>query len=292
VTTIVQDQRQAPSTGGSTERDRAALSEFLQVKREKADPARFPLTGSPTRASTLRGVSQAQVAEALGMTEGWYRQIETGRKHLEQRYLEHMVELFQLTAVERAVLYRLSQGWEPDMPLTPLVVGPETRAIIDGVPFPAYASDPLWDIKYANAHLTEMFPPLKVGANVMREAMTSPLMRELLVDYRESWFRPMLGQLRERMEVLAPPPVAAGLEELVATILRESPEAAEVWNSYPNTVYVRPNGAVRPIRRNGVVENIQLGASDIEGNPMCNMIWVVPLGQASAESAPSVFGAI
>ena len=263
-------------------RDRAALGEFLRGKRENADPDRFPLTGSLTRASALRGVSQPQVAEALGMTEGWYRQIELGKARLELRFVEKVVRAFELNATERAELYLLSQGWEPDVPLTPLVVGPELRAIIDALPYPAYLSGPSWTIEYANAHLPAMFPPLRAGRNVMLEAMTNPVMRDLLADWREAWARPMLGQLRDALGRV-PEPYLSDLRILAGEIRRLNPEADEVWRMYPDTVYVRPNGAVRPVTINGRTGQIRLGASHPDGLPHCSMIWIVPLQSAPGQ---------
>lgn len=262
------------------QRDRAALGEFLRVKRENADPSRFPPSGCWTRSSTLSGVNQPQTAEALGMSEGWYRRIELGKEHLDLRFVERVVEVFGLTATERAELYLLSQGWEPDVPLTPLVVGPELRAIIDGLPYAAYLSGPSWTIEHANEHLTATFPPLRVGSNVMLEAMTNPEMRRLLVDWREKWARPMLGQLRDALGRV-PEPYLSELQILAGQIRRRSPEADEVWQMFPDTVYVRPNGAVRPALINGRVEQVLLGASNPDGLPHCSMIWVVPLGPAS-----------
>lgn len=283
-TTATQDSPHPAASPAATDRDREALGEFLRAHRATADPARFPLTGHPTRASALRGVSQAQVAEALGVTEGYYRQIETGKRHLDTRYVESLVHQFQLSAVERAVLYRLSQGGEPDPPLTPLVVGARTRALIDALPLPAYAADAAWQIEHANAHLTDWLPPLRTGANVLLETATNPAMRRVLADYRQSWLRPLLGQLRERL-TRATEPLAADLQTLADTVLCRNSDAARLWTTYPDTVYMHPADTVRPIHRHGAMHYVQLGTSNLGAAPMSTMTWLIPLGPATGAPA-------
>lgn len=259
--------------------DPAALGEFLRTLRARADPARFASVGAVAR-SGARGVTQAQAAEAVGMTEGWWRRIESAAAVLEIRYVDRVVEAFGLTGVERMILHRLSQGWEPvSAPRSEMLVPQQTRVLLDGLPWPAYVSDPAWDILAANRHVTEWFPTVRAGSNVMVEAVTDTASRERLHDWERCWARPMLGQLRAARLSL-PEVYVDRLSEVIARILAESPAAAAVWERYPHTLYVHPDGAVRPVLlppELGGLRLVRLSASELAGFPYSRLMVFTPV---------------
>jgi MmyB-like transcription regulator ligand binding domain/Helix-turn-helix domain len=254
----------------------AALAEFLASLRAGTDPADLPLIGEPVRASSRSGVSRAQAAEAVGMTAEWWSLIEDGGATLEAPYLERIARVFRLSAPSREFLYIIALGREPDSLVRPLVISPQTQMLLDGMQWPAYISDAVWDVHAVNRRMTELFPTIQPGTNIMVTAMCEPEVIARMPDWAQTWARPMLGQLRAAADLL-PPPYPRAIAKLTDTVLDRNPAARDVWDKYPNTIYVHPDGAVRPLLdQDGHLIVVRLSATVLAGYPHSRMVVFTP----------------
>ena len=84
--------------------------EFLVHLRRRIDPATRAL-GSYVRLESRRGrpVTQEELAEAIGVSRGWYARLESGQPvQPSVAMLHRMAEALEATPSERALLFRLA----------------------------------------------------------------------------------------------------------------------------------------------------------------------------------------
>jgi DNA-binding XRE family transcriptional regulator len=88
----------------------AEFSSFLKMRRLGIPPERVAL-GSWERLPVRRGrrVSQEEIAEAVGISRGWYRRLESGdAPRASAKLLDRIATAFEFTPEERTELFVLA----------------------------------------------------------------------------------------------------------------------------------------------------------------------------------------
>ena len=85
------------------------LGAFLKVQRRKIPPASATL-GSWKRPLVRHGrrVTQAEIAEAVGISRNWYRRLEAGTVRASMKLLVRLANTFQFTREQRKRLFVLA----------------------------------------------------------------------------------------------------------------------------------------------------------------------------------------
>lgn len=154
-----------------------------------------------TKAARRGGLTQAEVARLVGVSEGWYRCLERGvRRDFSDDFLLRVAKVLDLDAAERLALFLGSVGRTPPADPPPWCTPPlaDTTAHLVGrqAPHPCYLSDAAWNITAANAPMTQWFPWTSgPRPNLMRWVLLSPEAREQLVDWHDH-ARLYVGMLR------------------------------------------------------------------------------------------------
>ncbi|MER5435999.1 helix-turn-helix transcriptional regulator [Streptomyces sp. NPDC002588] len=226
-----------------------SLSALLRTWRQRLDPARIPGLVIPGR-TRQRGVSQAEVARLIGVSERWYGELERGRQaNFSAEILDRLSALLLLSSAERLALFLHATGAppgpNPGPPPEAFVAADDAfQELLDAQQSnPAYVSDIAWNIVRLNRAQSEWFPWVCCEPNLMRWCFLYPEAREQLVNWRDGWARPLLGQLRvavARHRDYEP------LQQLLRDILAGNAEAREIWDA--GDVYEHPDGDVRGLR--------------------------------------------
>jgi transcriptional regulator with XRE-family HTH domain len=188
-----------------------------------------------------KAVPQKEVAARIGVSERWYRSLESGDSlSLSSDILGRLSRVLALGPDERMVLYsRAIDGAglaladedgeaEGQLALLQLVTA-QTQ-------FPAYLTDGAWNILGHNALMAEWFPwVLEPEANLMRWALTDRRAREQLMDWHEH-ADIYLAMLRFAVATAAPGQDA--IDTLLQEILRD-PECRRLWAREPKLVAFR-----------------------------------------------------
>ena len=87
---------------------RSAIPELLKKLRSRLDPATAML-GEHERLGTRRGkaVSQEEMAEAIGVSRGWYACLESGSKRPSVAILARLATALNTNADERTTLFQV-----------------------------------------------------------------------------------------------------------------------------------------------------------------------------------------
>ncbi|WP_405818105.1 helix-turn-helix domain-containing protein [Streptomyces sp. NBC_01390] len=225
-----------------------SLSELLRSWRSRSDPRAFPgLTGQGRRSI---GLSQRDVARLTGVSERWYGSLERGNEaNYSADFLDRLSTALRLSPAERHALYLRAIGRPPALAAVPET---DAAAEMDEVlqqfldsqsPNPAYVSDLAWNMIGHNEPLREWFPWAAHQANLMRWAFLSREAREQLVNWREDWARPYLGQIRyARVHY----PKNEALRRLERDILAGSPDLQGMWNR--REVHEHVDGSLRRLK--------------------------------------------
>ncbi|MDX2544622.1 helix-turn-helix domain-containing protein [Streptomyces sp. WI04-05B] len=225
-----------------------SLSELLRSWRSRSDPRALPGLTGPGRRSV--GLSQRDVARLAGVSERWYRSLERGEEaNYSADFLDRLSSALQLSRAERYALYLRAIGRPPALAAVPET---DAAAEMDEIlqqfldsqsPNPAYVSDMAWNVIGYNEPLREWFPWAAHQANLMRWAFLSREAREQLVNWREDWARPYLGQIRyARVHY----PNNEALRRLERDILAGSPGVQGMWDR--REVYEHVDGSLRRLK--------------------------------------------
>ncbi|GCD41721.1 helix-turn-helix domain-containing protein [Streptomyces paromomycinus] len=216
------------------------LGDFLRNWRGRRDPTQVPGFTATFGHRDRRGVTQAETAALTGVTEGWYRRLESGRiERPKAEWLERIVRILDLDEAQRHTLFVYARGQVPPPLYRPDgTVDPSTSALIQVQPWPAYLSDAAWDVLLYNTACEQDWPWMKHGVNVMIWALTYPEARLQLIDWEESWAKPMASQLRL---AAAEQPDNRRLAEVVAEIKERDKVAARLLTDDLTTV-THPDG--------------------------------------------------
>ena len=184
-----------------------------------------------------KALSQAEVAMNAGMSERWYRELESGATpRLDRPRIERLAEALHLGEDERLTLYYYTVGSAPLAQNNPLVDTPARAALQlllqQQLPRPAYLSDVTWNIVGRNQAMEEWFPwVLEPGANLIKWGLTSPEARTQLVGW-DHHARTYLAMVRQ---ALAQFPGDLALEALLADVRRD-PIVDGFWHEGPSVV--------------------------------------------------------
>lgn len=130
------------------------LSDLLRDARARAPVA--PELVEESADSGGVGITQAQTARLIGLSERGYREFERGRLvHPDPRLLDHVARVLHLDAAERKILYGLAvrdiprPRTESDLDISGL------QSMVDALEFPAIVTDLGWDYLAWNKAVTD-----------------------------------------------------------------------------------------------------------------------------------------
>ncbi|GHF26095.1 helix-turn-helix transcriptional regulator [Streptomyces morookaense] len=206
-----------------------SISRLLRAWRARVDARNLPeLRGVFPRPG--RRLSQKHVARMTGVSEGWYRALEAGRRQdFSESFLLRVAEALRLSDAETLTLFVAVTGRRPpefgrcrrDLP-------PGVKALLEQqVSYPAYLSDDAWNIVAANSLMGAWFPwVLRPKANLMRWALLDPEAREQMLDWEDSCARIYLAMLRVASNSN---PGNTELHGLVREILAADADCRRIW---------------------------------------------------------------
>ncbi|MBB5119913.1 helix-turn-helix transcriptional regulator [Streptomyces eurocidicus] len=210
--------------------DGESISRLLRAWRARVDARTVPeLRGTVPRPG--RRLSQAQVARLTGVSEGWYRTLEAGRRQdFSESFLLRVAQALRLSEAETLTLFLAVCGrrppGEPSREHKDLPHG--VKALLEQqVSYPAYLSDVAWNVVAANSLMGEWFPWVRrPGANLMRWALLDPEAREQMLDWEDSCARIYLAMLRVAANG---DPGDTELRALVRDILDADADCRRIW---------------------------------------------------------------
>lgn len=238
--------------------NKEAQQQLLRRKRAQIDPSELGWPRHAGRGRRPQGLSQAQVAHALHVSERTYANLERGATPAPSaRLLDSVAQVLRMEDRERSALYIYSLGHEPPTSMDPTagmdVTAAWQRAVGEITGQPCYINDIAWNLLAANDDFIRMFPqepgkpPRLPEHNLMRWMLLRPEAREHhLVDWDERWAPPVAAHLRTT--VAAHP----GNKELklLDEEVNDDPVTGPIYRD-PDIAYVQPDGALRPVRHAG-----------------------------------------
>lgn len=217
------------------------ITRMLKTWREERDPRAVPGFTARYGSRHRKGLTQRDVAELSGVTEGWYGRLERGKlDQVGDEFLERIVRVLDLDSAQRAHLWLEANGCEPP-PLQysdPSTIDPVVAAIVHSFTYPAYTFDHCWDIRVFNQAAARDYPWMLHGINVMIWALCYPEARLQLIDWEETWAKPMASQLRHAHKAN---PDDARLNEVCNHIRQADPVARRILDEDVTTV-IHPDG--------------------------------------------------
>lgn len=216
--------------------DLAHFSRLLRHVRTTYDGRAVPGLSATMGSMTKPGLTQAQISVLTGITEGWYRQVETGRRAPSADWIETLVRALVLDEGQRQSLHVYGTGSEPPSRYRPDTseMHPREVELVDIQPWAAYISDFAWDVVTMNERAGREWPWMLNGVNVMIWALTYPEARMQLINWEEEWAKPMASALRLRHEANRD---HARLNEVVAEIKSRDRVAARILEEDLTTSY-------------------------------------------------------
>lgn len=222
--------------------DLTLFARLLRDLRRSCDPVTIPgLIAGTDRLSRSAGITQKEVSELTGVSEGWVRMLESGRHAPSADWIETIVRALVLSEGQRHSLYIYGLGTEPPGRYRPddSILDPMTEELIEMQKWTAYISDFAWDVVAYNSAAGREWPWMRHGVNVMVWALAYPEARLQLIDWENSWAKPMAAQLRMRAEAN---PDHQRLAEVVAEIKERDPEHARRILEEDLTTVHHPDG--------------------------------------------------
>ncbi|WP_398867743.1 MmyB family transcriptional regulator [Streptomyces cyaneofuscatus] len=139
------------------------------------------------------------MAQELGISEHYYRRLETGRRPMSSDTIAEVSRLLTLHPDEQLALYRWAGRPVPPLlsPITPEVPD-DIRDHIDRLPYPALLEGPDFGIIAYNRRAARACPwAARPGANVMTDLLLPGPGRDQCAQWEEHWAPPLLAQLRQ-----------------------------------------------------------------------------------------------
>ncbi|MET9364421.1 helix-turn-helix domain-containing protein [Streptomyces sp. NPDC006632] len=235
-----------------------ALRQLLQWKRGQIDPSELGIPKRTGRGRRSQGLSQAQVAQALFVTERTYGHLERGDMPApSQEFLDSVSKVLRLEESERTALYIYALGYEPPTPLDPtsgMSVAPAWQQAVNRVTGqPCYINDVAWNILACNQDFVSIFPQVEGQAprlpeqNLIRWMLLREDAREHhLLDWERQWAGPVSSQLRA---AVATHPKNKDLKQLHEEVCDDL-VAGPIYRS-PHLTYRHPDGDTRGMRHPG-----------------------------------------
>ncbi|WNI20117.1 helix-turn-helix domain-containing protein [Actinacidiphila sp. ITFR-21] len=238
--------------------NKEALQQLLRWKRGQINPVELGWPKRTGRGRRSTGLSQAQVAQALFVTERTYADLERGDMATPStEFLDNVAKVLRMEERERTALYVYSLGYEPPIPMDPTAgtnVAPAWQQAVNRVSGqPCYINDVAWNVLAANDDFIRMFPqdpgttPRLPEQNLIRWMLLREDAREHhLVDWEKRWAEPVAAQLRT---AVAAHPENVDLKQLDKDV-NEDPVVGPIYRNH-NIAYVHPDGDTRVMRHAG-----------------------------------------
>ncbi|MCX5384494.1 helix-turn-helix domain-containing protein [Streptomyces sp. NBC_00083] len=238
--------------------DKDALRQLLRWKRGQIDPSELGIPRRTGRGRRSPGLSQAQVAQALFVTERTYGHLERGEMPApSQGFLDSVCKVLRLEEGERTALYIYALGYEPPTPLDPTsgtsVAPAWQKAVNEVTGQPCYINDVAWNLLAYNDDFVSIFPQVEGEAprvpeqNLIRWMLLREDAREHhLVDWEEQWAGPVAAQLRA---AVATHPQNKDLQQLHEEV-SEDPVSGPIYRTH-NVAFRHPDGQTRIMRHPG-----------------------------------------
>src|ERR1700757_3521591 len=124
----------------------AELSQFLRTRRERLGPADAGL--EPGRRRRTPGLRREELAQLAGVSATWYTWLEQGRPvRASEEVLDRLGRVLRLDPAEHRHLFVLARGHPPADPMdAPAVDDARLQAVLDALPYPAYAATSGWTV--------------------------------------------------------------------------------------------------------------------------------------------------
>lgn len=163
-TTTAAAPREPATSGGpgrgspqeSVEAASPSLGEFLRARRERTSLEALGLPARRRRRTP--GLRREDVAQLCGISATWYTWIEQGRATtVSAQTLDALAHGLQLSAAERAYLFRVAGRADPEPPRPRDTDVARLRELTGAIRTPAYIIDEHWDALAWNHAAAELF---------------------------------------------------------------------------------------------------------------------------------------
>ncbi|WP_435281935.1 helix-turn-helix domain-containing protein [Streptomyces koelreuteriae] len=171
---------------GDTQRECfRAVSHHVQSVSSLPDLLRAWRVDAGNKMNRGRQLPQKEVADRMGVSERWYRNLESGlHAPLSGEILERLSKALLLGPDERMALYGNALGGAGGRPAENDITDALAELASARTDFPTYLTDQAWNLLDHNAAMARWFPwVLEPGANLMRWALTTTEAREQIVDW-------------------------------------------------------------------------------------------------------------
>ncbi len=171
------------------EQRHSELAQFLRTRRERLGPAAAGLAPGARRRTP--GLRREEVAQLAGLSLTWYTWLEQGRPvRASEAVLDRLGQVLQLDPAEHRHLFVLARGHPPADPMdAPVVVNARLQAVLDALPYPAYAATNGWTIVAWNRPSRLVFADYGALSgrqrNIVWTAFTDPGHRRMAVNWEE-----------------------------------------------------------------------------------------------------------
>ncbi|MGW2822156.1 MmyB family transcriptional regulator [Streptomyces sp. NPDC001443] len=214
--------------GSSPQVAHQTITRILRRARLRADPGRLPGAIADRVAQDRRGLTQEDVARALGISKRWYRNLELGKPHTySTQMLESVRRILDLSDDEWDTVWQLASG-RTIAPLPQVrTVPPPVAQFVEAQKWPAFAYDHRWDLLAFNHAASRHCPWVHHESNILSWVLTTSEAREQLVSWESDWALPLLARLRFLAELRKDDLRLQALVRIVQT----DPVARKLWNS-------------------------------------------------------------
>ncbi|QFR96066.1 MmyB family transcriptional regulator [Streptomyces tsukubensis] len=211
-----------------------------------------------TKTGASRGLTQEQMAFLLRYSSRQWANFERGEARIPQDLLDKICIVLGMNSQERWLLYRLVLQRDPlpySMPHEPKDVDPMWETLVRLQPFPCYIADSSWNSLVVNRSYRETFPSTgssHLGDNIARWVLLEEEAEEYLYDWRDSWAKPLLMQVRSAFHL---DPDNQNLRDLVRDCA-DSSRMRTLWAWQNMHDVVHSDGEVRAIihPKSGITE--------------------------------------
>ena len=163
----------------------------------------------------------------------WYTWLEQGRPvRASEEVLDRLGRTLRLDPAEHRHLFVLARGHPPaDLMDTPAILNARLQAVLDALPYPAYAATHGWTVVAWNRAARLLFADYEALSgrerNILWTTFTDPHQRRLAVNWEEqargasALFRAMIAAQKRRRMI--------GTKRFVADLAERSPEFRDWW---------------------------------------------------------------
>lgn len=230
------------------------LPAFVRSLRERADPRAVDIELYSGRRRRRSGLTQAEMARLMQITDTWYQKLESGAAPWSERRVAQFARILDLSAEDRFVLYRLAVGWPAESVRALSGVAEPNKVALDSFAVPALLLDDVYTVRYRNGVMADLIPELVPGANWMTWILAAPLARLRLAAWERDWATPTLAQLRTAHAVAAT--LKTELQVLIDVVRLASPQLMDrMWDQA--AYYLTPAGEQRRINVGDPVDGAQ-----------------------------------